>query len=175
MEDNDINIQIDDTIDNNNNKKIFRSNSDPNIALNCHKNGTNLNVKININVCKPLSVCQWDYPFELVECIINVLSQCSKLSVFAIRVLSELCNTLIANPIRTLPPHVFHTNNNKTHTQKPQKQIQKEKENDIENKDSKKTETDSQEQLIPKLTQYRSIQYLQEIMLRGITLNRTES
>ncbi len=208
-----LNSDIDIPIDNNNKKRV-RSNSDPNIKL---KNGLNINVsQLRSDVSQQ---CQCDYPFESVECIINVLSQRSKLSVFTIRVLSELLidfvqdrtmknnglnnkhyhnlllvwnnvkyilnqylplqsdametyfidafeeewrsvrqqpkiETLIANPIRILPPHVFHhntthsTNNStNTNTTKPKQiQIEKEKENNS---------SQQQQQLIRKLERIR--------------------
>jgi len=132
---------------------------------------TNVNTKLSVTTTSTAATC--DYPFEFVECLLNVLSQCSKLSVFTIRVLCDLLidfvqdrtmknnglsdqhydaltqvwrgvkqqiddflplespamdtyfidtfeeewrslgqqpriETLIANPIRILPPHVFH-------------------------------------------------------------------
>ena len=132
-------------------------------------NGNGLHVVTSSSKSSP----SYEYPFDFVDSIIKILSQCSKLSVFTIRVLSELLidlvqdrtmrqnglhdrhhaalslvwvavksqvagylplesaametyfidtfeeewrsvrqqpriNTLVANPIRILPPHVFH-------------------------------------------------------------------
>ena len=183
-----------------------------------HKNGltiiTNLdNMKEN-KFTLPKNVLSdqtCDYPFDFVECIINVLSQCSKLSVFTIRVLSELLidfvqdrtmknnglndkhynsllsvwnsvksqlnqylplqsaametyfidtfeeewrsvrqqpriETLVANPIRILPPHVFHgtsssSNNNTSNTNNNNNNNQKNK-NRVKSGTKKKSDGD---------------------------------
>ena len=190
-----------------------------------HKNG----LKINTETPPIKDQITCDYPFEFVECIISVLTQCSKLSVFTIRVLSELLidfvqdrtmknnglndkhynalqsvwdsvksqlseylslesiametyfidtfeeewrsvsqqpriNTLIDNPIRILPPHVFHGTTNKNKKEETNsdnntntKEKDKDKEPDTKKEEMKeiKSKQLDQQQLIRKLERIR--------------------